>query len=186
MKVTLNKLNKIRNALSVSLKYPESMYSFRTDQDLPVMYEKMIEKYKEEKINYIVGVFVLGKIRSLISKANHDNKIDILINSISCQETILKSMKPPEQYRSSGESIEDVIAQKTHLQALVDSGQPPQAPKRHNVSLLKTLGDDLNKEIKTIINQIEALKEERNALNHKVLVELPEDVVDFLKKIELV
>lgn len=185
MKVTLNKLIKIRNRLQAILAHPEVTYTARTDEDLSEVHKKKSEEFAKEFSSFIEGRFIMMQIRDIISGANHENKIDHIISEIAMTEDVLRTIK--EVY-STGQKIEDVVSTVKHNDLMVEKGHAPASPQRVRILVIDREDQEgwYAKGKKALQNRVEDLKEERNALNHKTLVELPTDVVEYLKGIDLI
>jgi hypothetical protein len=140
----------------------------------------------------LVHVFTL---RGIVHDANANSDLSILIGNIAHHEkglAYLNSLKPggrSEYLRPSGGSaLEDVLAAIKHAEDLkVADPKLAQPPKNYVVNLMTPeVLEELEKTIRQLRLELEELKEKRNELNHQTIIELPKDMVEFLREFGLV
>lgn len=193
MKITLNRANKLRNSLeSLNIPFVE-IISLRTDSELSdstkqyeISVHNLLSAYKELqfKADYV------KKLRSLISIANHENKINDIIAEIAMIENLIKilsSKSPSSPYGTRTVGLDDFIGAIKHRDAVIEKTDSIPNPERLIISLEDESVLNYKKKLLSDLKlESSKLQESRNELNHKVLIELPEDIVEFLKKYSII
>ena len=188
MKVTLNKLINLRNDLAKNLsgnnKYAYEEDFFRAPTNVPVdIAERKLEEFRLKKITEQNDIFeaidTLSAIKILISDANHANGVDNILAEISKTDQKISSF-PHNTDASSPNDYEDFKV------AMSVTSSSPYGNEKLFHYLTKEERESHKNLKKELVKTRRALVEQRNVINHKTLVELPEDVVAVLKKIDLV
>ncbi len=195
MKISLNKANKLRQALE-SLAIPIPTTGVVRSTMLPGNIRKAVEEAREimnkageknaEKLMFV------KIIRRIIDDANHESGISVILGDIAAIERCLafgKAFERDQSYsRSSAADVEDIINAIEHAEKIA-AAKPElaQPPKNYTVSLLT---EEMKKEdtegMKRFKLELEELKEKRNELNHSTHIELPKDMVEFLREFSLI
>lgn len=194
MHISLNKANKIRNALE-QLSFPVSYsVSLRTDMKEEEV-QKLLNDASLKAGNILVKrtqrVHFLFLLRDLISKANYENNISTLITKIAktnedIRQTIQERTEVQRYFRLP--DLDDFLADaRYYLQIKENNPGEAKPPKKIEVSFLKEEDlVDIDKDISKLKKLLSDLQEERNTLNHKVTIELPKEMVEFLRENDLV
>lgn len=197
MKISLNKANKLRNALEALRIEVPTTGTVRSDAPVVEImkgFDQAVAASQDavkKNIKKLVHIFTL---RSLIHDSNANSDLSILIGNIAHHESglaYLNSLKPggrSEYLRSPASSLEDVLAAIKHAEDLkVADPKLAQPPKNYVVNLMTPEAlEELEKSIRRLRLELEELKEKRNELNHQTTVELPKDMVEFLREFGLV
>jgi glycyl-tRNA synthetase (class II) len=186
MKVSLNKANKLRNSLEALVIPLTLSYSVRTDLISLEEFKKNREIFEKELKNKLSRDGAVAELRTIIHDASFKSGATKLIAEISLYERSLKTLAELTGFffRGSGSSYDDAVASikyKTELAAR--DPQYVKGPERVQVSLV--LPKDLEECVgitKAIKLKLEDAKEKRNEINHKTVIELPEDIVGFLRE----
>jgi hypothetical protein len=196
MKISLNKANKLRNALeNLKIEVPVSG-TVRTDQSTVEIMKGFDQAVKttsdliDKNVAKIMATFLL---RSMIYDANANSELSLIMNAIARHEKSLGYLNSLVDSRTSytrtpASSLDDVLAAITHANKLEEADPKlAQAPKSIVISLLtKQLQEEINKTIAKTRLELEELKEKRNELNHSITIELPKDLVEFLREYSLI
>lgn len=188
MKISINRANKIRNALETRTFQFNTSLGLRTnstvgkaEEDL-LLSKKNLEEEFEKSIQIIQYTSV---IRSIINESNNICGITPLIAAIAQVERTLRHLKDQsDNLRRVGQkgSFEDYKALVEHRESVM-GGDPTKAPAPTVV--LVDIGSGvralIEKATKTLRLELGELQEKRNALNHSHYIELPTDLVEFLK-----
>lgn len=192
MKVSINKAIKLRNKLATLLggvSISATVAVVPTDaQDVreavkagAVVFVAAMNKYEQ-------GLTALITLRGLIAGANHSTGADGAMREIIKCELQLKFYEGLQRNMAGGSSDDDVIREIAYrIQVAEKSKEDVFRPQKYNVSVAdQSLRDSVREEIGNIKLKIEGLTETRNEINHKSIIELPEDVVSFLRGEKLV
>lgn len=196
MKISLNKANKLRNALEALRIEVPTTGTVRSDtpvEEIKKGFEEAVAATQDaikKNIDRLIHTFTL---RSLIHDSNANSDLSVLIGNIAHHEkglAYLNSLRPVERnyIRASGSSLEDVLAAIKHAEDLkVADPKLAQPPKNYVVNLMTSEAyEELEKSIRKLRLELEELKEKRNELNHQTTVELPKGLVEFLREFGLV
>lgn len=185
MEITLNKANKIRNALEATEIPVELTFSVRTDDDIKAAYENSLKKLDENTSNLLIRLEVIYTLKFLISECNKANNIDELINKIAWHEAQLSKIRKiiPTYKNSQAQRVDDVVSSVNWQKTRPVEAQ--KAPERVVIGLYDEF-NELYEAIKVdLVKKLDDLKEKRNGMNHTVKVTLPESMVEYLKKVNL-
>jgi hypothetical protein len=196
MKVSLNKANKLRNALeNLKIEVPLSG-TVRTDQtsvDIMKGFDQAVKITSDLIDKGVAKIMATFQLRSMIHDANANSELSLIMNAIARHEKSLGYLNSLVDTRTSytraaASSLDDVLATITHAKKLEEADPKlAQAPKSVSISLLtKELIEEINKNIARLRLELEELKEKRNELNHSITIELPKDLVEFLREYSLI
>ena len=194
MKVSLNKLNKLRNAIEELPLETECqrLITFRISSDASVdTLKKEIEEAKQKFEASFAELSereeMLYTVRELIHGTNMESDASTVIGEIASHERILSFLNKFKDIirRTPNISVEDFRNRQKFEEMKFKAGkiESLQAPSIFNVSAVDdNFTEYLDKSIKDIKLLLEELKEKRNEINHSIQVELPKKVFDFLVK----
>lgn len=188
MKITLNKANKLARLVEASI--------VRTYLNLPastnIVLIRSVEQARDEydQARHIVldalddtakKVKTLYDLRRLIGQTNVENGVHILMNEIAYLNFLISKfalLTNPvgfdiKDYPEIKKSVDDAKEDKKFGQTIQIS-----LFSKEEVQGRKDGLDDLKKKLRD-------KEEERNALNHKILLDLPDIIVDHLTSIKL-
>jgi len=195
MKISLNKANKFRNILAI---LPLSMVisaEVPSYVDAEARFDILKQGFQEHS-NALKSSFtkntVLFELRRLIDEANHKEGVSNLISSIAeTQEKIkiiqswLTQIQNSKRVLITQEAMEQDIIHRKKIEE--KNPELAQGPKKYMVSVLNDYNiKDLETALAKNKKELMEFQEERNALNHKVTIELPDYVVNFLREVNLV
>ncbi len=187
MKITLNKANKIRSILE-----GEFLKVSPFNRGAPQFYIQINNAFgMEEATNRIIAakkelatkagervaaLTQLYSLRLLIQRENEKSGVAELISGIAFLNTVIKGIAIPEKRSLHSYTVTldeyDVMHQKG---ALTPVGST-------TIDIYADLEiEQMTEEYEDLKKQLRDFEEERNAKNHSVLVELPDDMVAFLK-----
>lgn len=194
MKISLNKANKLRNQLEgLNFEIPHTV-NMRVDLDSEAFRTAFNEEFQVacDAISKVCKKIAMEfELRTLIQKANADNNINELIGKIAKTERLIKSMSEiynlqvqVQKYPSLDEAWATIDAKKKHQEK-----NPEAAPisGRTLVALWdKSIPEKTKETLATLKLESQELQEKRNELNHKVVIELPKEMVEFLREHNLI
>lgn len=185
MQITLNRANKIRSLLEAKI---TSVHNMRVSTGINVLSSRSVGFIKEEmagakgkvtedvadKIMFIEKLF---ELRQIISEANHQHGVNKIINNIAELNLHIKYFT--HLVSGNGYSLDDFV----ELQRNVKPDAPVQRVTIEFFSQEER--EKWNGQLEDVKAALRALEEERNALNHKTMVTLPDDLVAVLKNNKL-
>lgn len=191
MKISINRANKIRNTLEgITFEFNTNL-PLRTNNSSVSAREQVVlagKNLEEEFERSILIISHIKNIRDLIAKANDQSGITPIISEIANIERMLKHLKNMNDafgrtaYNQQKVTIDDFVAAVEHRDILTntDPTKVP-APALINVDVSGPIRMEIPKRVKGLKLQLQELQERRNALNHTHTVELPAELVEFLK-----
>lgn len=190
MKVSINRANKLRVTLEgISFSFDTSV-QLRTDGDASAMNALYTEAQAKVVNDFEASLTIVGHIktiREIINTANNAHGITALIAEIAHKERLIKHCAQALGSIRGGSRMEDFIAAVNYRQTIM-TADVTKAPAGQGVNV--SVGSDLKvlveKTVKTLKLELQELQEKRSNLNHSNFVELPTDLVEFLKANSLV
>lgn len=198
MKITLNAANKLRDALEKCEVTIPITFDIRTDEpDVLKQAEiarKLLQGAIEKEIHRLTAVF---KLRELINDSNNKSGVHVVIGEIASVNASLASLKSISEKLSgisrygrtnTGADINDFIAQKKFNDERASKDiQYAVPPSRVSIKAYTQEDvDDVAKASKEYKRRLAALIDERNKINFSTIIEIPEDMVKFLREFDLV
>lgn len=196
MKISLNKANKLRNALEALKIEVPTTGTIRSDASLESIGKVFDETIKlttnalEKNMDKLHHIFTL---RMAIHDKNAHTDLSVLMAQIAHHERGLAYFNSfadsrPNYSRTPSSSLEDILSAMAHAKKLEEADPKlAQAPKSYVVSLMtKEVQEGITSTVKRLKLELEELKEKRNELNHQLTIELPKDMVEFLREYSLV
>lgn len=189
MKVSINRANKLRNSLeALSFNY-ESFVTVRTNQSLAAA-EDIVAKGEAAFQTVIANLKMKSEmvmtLRNLIFEANISHGIVPIIAEIARIEGLIKSysttMVNAGGYSARLISLDD-FKSKLEYRQKVEAKAVDNVLQHETLSInvLKPGIQLLDEELKILKLTLNERQEERNRKNHENYIELPDDLVEFLR-----
>jgi hypothetical protein len=191
MKISINRANKIRNMLEgITFEFNTTL-PLRTNNTKVQALEAAALAGRNLEEEFERSILIVGHIRTirdLISKANDKCGITPIISEIADIERQLKHFKATSDavnrtaYNQQKFSIEDFVAAVEHRDILTNNDPtkvPP--PSIIPVDVSGVIRVEIPKRVKLLKLNLQELQEKRNSMNHSHTVELPAELVEFLK-----
>ncbi len=201
MKITLNAANKIRDALEKSeISIPITVTVRSDNDDVPAQVEaaRKLMHQAIEKENSRLGM-VFG-LRNIIHQANASAGVDRVIASIVTANNAIALLKKLSDKFNGGvdtygrstsvqaATLEDFLANKRFADERakkdIQYAQPP--TKVTLRAFIDEDGQKIKEELQNAKRELAGLVDERNKLNFSTIIEIPEDMVKFLREFGLV
>lgn len=185
MKISLNKANKLRNSVEgLDIKLTVNM-SIRSDQGILDDDLSTYRKILSEQLVFIGQKYsVIYTMRNLIQSSNFRSGISSVIGEIAHIERIIKQYgESISQISRAGAPPEDTVAQLAFARTQAERGPEfAKPPTRYIVSAVPPgMHEEVQKHLLDAKLALEEAKERRNSLNNSEIIELPPEVVVFLR-----
>lgn len=192
MKITLNQANKLRKKLErLTIKITSTVPLSTDDENYKDTWNTLRQNFFKDTADYLNSVEVTQELRNLIFEANVRAGINETIAKIVLNRNLVKAYDSLVSKFSSSYNISTIeqFERKLKHREAVALADPTNIMEHLdvNVALLDTEDKEMFSERKQeLILVCEELEEKRNALNHATQIELPENVVKFLREHNLV
>ena len=189
MKVSINRANKLRNSLEALSFNIEGFVQVRTNQSLGQA-EDIVAKgeaaFQTVIANLKMKSVMVMTLRNLIFEANINHGIVPIIAEIARIEGLIKSYSTT-MVNAGGYSVRSISLD--DFKSKLEYRQKVEAKAVDNVLQHETLSINvlkpgiqfLDEELKGLKLMLNERQEERNRKNHENYIELPDDLVEFLR-----
>lgn len=191
MKVTLNRAVKLRNQLEAKITPSRSEGLIRTNESLAET-EARYNTSKEEALSDLNTaldyISALYSFRALISDKNQEVGINQVLNQTACVEkmiSILKKSNTSLNGYGQMEYLED-LKEKQQYELNKSKIEEKAFVSRNENIAFKEVEDKIEQLTSLAKKDLDKLVDKRQSLNHQTIIEIPVEIVDALKKADII